>query len=234
MSLLKPKYIPAWKILQSPFDKRAPSEVDATAPISYGLNGNNKPLGGTSGTSIAGLAGEKVTNPSAFILFAPAQAAGQTVSFSGTPAAAVAVYKDKTGSDAVTGGTTYQIKAPNLSNKCVDVSANSSANGANVQLWTCNGSSAQKIGGLARSREPRFDEARDLRRAKRIETDRDRPRPFGQALREPQTPSCGLSRGPASGSPHSRRRSAESALQSRDRSLPAASLRSCQSPRSWS
>jgi prepilin-type N-terminal cleavage/methylation domain-containing protein len=93
MSLLKPKYIPAWKIFQSPFDKRAATEVDATAPISYGLNGNNKPLGGTSGTSIAGLAGDKVTNPSAFILFAPAQAAGATVSFSGTPAAAVTVYK---------------------------------------------------------------------------------------------------------------------------------------------
>ena len=102
MSLLKPKYIPAWKIFQSPFDKRAAAE-DNTAPISYGLNGNNKPLGGTNGTSIAGLAGEKVTNPSAFILFAPAQAPGPTVSFSGTPAAAVTVYKDV--SPAATGGT---------------------------------------------------------------------------------------------------------------------------------
>jgi len=98
MSLLKPKYIPAWKIFQSPFDKRAAAE-DNTAPISYGLNGNTK--GG--GTSIAGLAGEKVTNPSAFILFAPAQAVGATVTFSGTPAAAVTVYKDV--SPAATGGT---------------------------------------------------------------------------------------------------------------------------------
>src|SRR5438067_13514318 len=31
MSQLEPKYIPAWKIFESPFDKRAPSEVgDAT------------------------------------------------------------------------------------------------------------------------------------------------------------------------------------------------------------
>ncbi len=34
-------------IFQSPFDKRAASEVDASAPISYGLNGNTK--GGASG-----------------------------------------------------------------------------------------------------------------------------------------------------------------------------------------
>jgi type II secretory pathway pseudopilin PulG len=100
MAQLKPKYVPAWKIFQSPFDKRAASEEDATAPISYGLNGNPTPTGGSS---IAGLASEKVTNPSAFILFAPAQAAGATVSFSGTPAAAVTVYKDV--SPAATGGT---------------------------------------------------------------------------------------------------------------------------------
>ena len=99
MSQLKPKYIPAWKIFQSPFDKRAPAEADASAPISYGLNGNTK----AGGTSIAGLAGEKVTNPSALILFAPAQAPGATVSFSGTPAAAVTVYKNV--SPAATGGT---------------------------------------------------------------------------------------------------------------------------------
>jgi hypothetical protein len=44
---------------------------------------------------------------------------------------------------AVSGGTTYQIKFPSLSNKCADVSSNSGADGANVQLWVCNGSSAQ-------------------------------------------------------------------------------------------
>jgi hypothetical protein len=44
---------------------------------------------------------------------------------------------------ALTNGTVYQIHAPNLSNKCVDVSGGSGSNGANVQLWACNGSAAQ-------------------------------------------------------------------------------------------
>src|SRR5262249_24733421 len=47
-------------------------------------------------------------------------------------------------SDAVSGGVTYEIKFPSLQNKCTDVSSNSGADGANVQLWVCNGSSAQK------------------------------------------------------------------------------------------
>src|SRR5205823_9672047 len=32
MAQLKPKYIPAWKIFQSPFDKRAASEDPSAAP----------------------------------------------------------------------------------------------------------------------------------------------------------------------------------------------------------
>jgi prepilin-type N-terminal cleavage/methylation domain-containing protein/prepilin-type processing-associated H-X9-DG protein len=97
MTQLKTKYLPAWKIFQSPFDKRSPLENDTTAPISYGLNGNTK----AGGKSIAGLLSDKIKNASAFILFAPAQAAGTTVSFSGTPAAAVTVYK----AGAAAGGT---------------------------------------------------------------------------------------------------------------------------------
>jgi prepilin-type N-terminal cleavage/methylation domain-containing protein len=95
MSQLHPKYLPAWAILQSPFDKRAASENGTAAPISpvsYGLNGNPK-----SGTSIAGLLMDKVTNPSAFIVFAPAQTNATTVAFSGTAAQAapgVIVYKN--------------------------------------------------------------------------------------------------------------------------------------------
>jgi type II secretory pathway pseudopilin PulG len=107
MSQLKPKYLPAWKIFQSPFDKRASSEVDASAPVSYGLNGNPTPTGGSS---IAGLASEKVTNPSAFILFAPAQKAGATPLFSGTPAAAVLVYKDSTTPDGPAAGGTHNVR----------------------------------------------------------------------------------------------------------------------------
>ena len=40
MKSLHPKYLPAWKIFQSPFDKRAPSEDETTAPVSYGINVN--------------------------------------------------------------------------------------------------------------------------------------------------------------------------------------------------
>jgi prepilin-type N-terminal cleavage/methylation domain-containing protein len=104
MSQLEPKYVPAWKIFESPFDKRTPSELgDATTPISYGLNGNTK-----GGSSIAGLLSDKIANPSAFILFAPAQRRGTTVSFQGSPAgfvSGVLVYKNTSNSQSVSGGT---------------------------------------------------------------------------------------------------------------------------------
>jgi prepilin-type N-terminal cleavage/methylation domain-containing protein/prepilin-type processing-associated H-X9-DG protein len=99
MNQLHPKYLPGWAIFRSPFDKRAASETDANAPISYGLNGNTK----AGGSSIAGLLANKVANPSAFIMFAPAQAAGTTVTFAGGTAAAVTVYKNT--NPAASGGT---------------------------------------------------------------------------------------------------------------------------------
>jgi prepilin-type N-terminal cleavage/methylation domain-containing protein len=75
MIQLRPKYLPAWKVFQSPFDTRASSEAgNATTPVSYGVNGNN----------IMGTLANKITNPSVFILFAPAQASGTTVAFTGT------------------------------------------------------------------------------------------------------------------------------------------------------
>ncbi len=84
MNLLHPKYLGAWKIFQSPFDGRSPSENDTSAPISYGLNGHN----------VAGMLANKITDSGAFIIFAPAQDSGNVVKFSGTPAASVTVYKD--------------------------------------------------------------------------------------------------------------------------------------------
>jgi hypothetical protein len=42
------------------------------------------------------------------------------------------------------GGGQYEIVNAN-SGKCVDVSAASTANGANIQLWTCNGTGAQRF-----------------------------------------------------------------------------------------
>jgi prepilin-type N-terminal cleavage/methylation domain-containing protein len=100
MNQLRPKYLPAWKIFQSAFDKRASSEDATAAPISYGINGNTNI--GASG--IVGTAGDKVTNPSAFILFAPTQTSAATVTFSGTAgqtAPGVTVWKDA----SIPGGT---------------------------------------------------------------------------------------------------------------------------------
>ena len=83
MSQLHPKYLSAWNIFQSPFDKRAAIEDDVTltSPVSYGLNGNTK-----AGSSIEGIASSKISKPSSFILFAPAQASGTSVTFQGTAA----------------------------------------------------------------------------------------------------------------------------------------------------
>lgn len=97
MTELHPKYLPSWKIFQSPFDGRAATENDANAPISYGLNGT--PI--SPNPNIAGLAMDKVVKPSVFILFAPAQDDLATVTFSGKPNAAVTVHKD----DVSSGGT---------------------------------------------------------------------------------------------------------------------------------
>lgn len=102
MKSLRPKYLPSWKIFQSPFDKRPASENDTTAPISYGLNGNSDPVPGPCGC-IAGLSMDKVQKPSVFILFAPAQDDLATVTFSGKPNAAVTVFQD-----SVSSGGTHQ------------------------------------------------------------------------------------------------------------------------------
>jgi prepilin-type N-terminal cleavage/methylation domain-containing protein/prepilin-type processing-associated H-X9-DG protein len=77
MSQLRPKYTSVWAIFQSPFDRRPRSEAgnDAT-PVSYGINGkvyvNNVPISAT-----------RISNPTAFILFAPAQDNSTTVAFQG-------------------------------------------------------------------------------------------------------------------------------------------------------
>jgi prepilin-type processing-associated H-X9-DG protein len=79
MTQLNPKYFAAWRGLQSPFDKRPASEGGPTpppgtavSPISYGINQN-----------IFAQSADKITKPAAFIMFAPAQASGTTVSFAG-------------------------------------------------------------------------------------------------------------------------------------------------------
>ncbi|HEU5246161.1 MAG TPA: prepilin-type N-terminal cleavage/methylation domain-containing protein [Candidatus Udaeobacter sp.] len=75
MAQLHPKYLPSWNVFQSPFDKRASLEDDANSPISFGINGT---------PGVVGIAADKISRPSVFILFAPAQKSGTTVSFDTT------------------------------------------------------------------------------------------------------------------------------------------------------
>jgi prepilin-type N-terminal cleavage/methylation domain-containing protein len=78
MSQLNPKYLSTWRVLQSPFDARPPSELgDATTPISYGINSNVY-------VNNVAISADKITKPTVVILFAPAQASTATVTFQGT------------------------------------------------------------------------------------------------------------------------------------------------------
>jgi prepilin-type N-terminal cleavage/methylation domain-containing protein len=80
MSQLSPKYFSGWRGFQSPFDKRPSSEGGTgtpVSPISYGVNAKIYPGGG------AAMPASKITKPTVFILFAPAQASGANVSFLG-------------------------------------------------------------------------------------------------------------------------------------------------------
>ena len=98
MLLLNPKYVGAWKVFQSPFDIRTASQSATDAPVSYGLNSN-----------ALGLLAEKVTNPSGFIAYAPAQSGGTTTTFQGKPTSAapgITVLKDTSNvGGTATGGT---------------------------------------------------------------------------------------------------------------------------------
>ena len=71
------KYLSVWRILESPFDTRTTSESgDGTTAISYGINFNLVPGG-------VPISADKITKPTVFIVFAPAQASTPTVSFIG-------------------------------------------------------------------------------------------------------------------------------------------------------
>lgn len=93
MKVLHPKYIGSWRVFQSPFDKRSPSESDTTAPVSYGFNANAK------AADASPLLPEKIVNAVIFILYAPAQTSSSTVTFTGN-AAPTAVTVDKNGASS--------------------------------------------------------------------------------------------------------------------------------------
>src|SRR5258708_2551264 len=73
-----PKYLSSWGVFVSPFDRpaspRTSSPNNANSAVSYGING-------TSG--VIGMSADKISKPSVFIVFAPAQASGATVNFRG-------------------------------------------------------------------------------------------------------------------------------------------------------
>jgi prepilin-type N-terminal cleavage/methylation domain-containing protein/prepilin-type processing-associated H-X9-DG protein len=73
------KYLSVWRVLESPFDSRTTSELgDATTRISYGINANVYDVNNVA------ISADKITKPTTFIAFAPAQASTATVSFTGT------------------------------------------------------------------------------------------------------------------------------------------------------
>ena len=73
-----PKYISSWGVFVSPFDHPASPRISSpnntNSAVSYGING-------TSG--VIGMSADKISKPSVFIVFAPAQASGSAVNFSG-------------------------------------------------------------------------------------------------------------------------------------------------------
>jgi prepilin-type N-terminal cleavage/methylation domain-containing protein len=79
MKQLHPKYLGSWKIFKSPFDGRSLVEDDGTAPVSYGYNANTQVTTPTAGT----LSADRISNSSAFILYAPAQDSSSKVHFTG-------------------------------------------------------------------------------------------------------------------------------------------------------
>jgi prepilin-type N-terminal cleavage/methylation domain-containing protein len=105
MTQLNPKYVSSWKVFESPFDTRASSEAgNGNTAVSFGINPN-----------IWGQSADKITKPSTFIVFAPAQASGSRVAFQGTAAITAPGMTVNTGGvpassnpgGTATGGTDY-------------------------------------------------------------------------------------------------------------------------------
>jgi prepilin-type N-terminal cleavage/methylation domain-containing protein/prepilin-type processing-associated H-X9-DG protein len=77
MSQLHPKYVASWNVFLSPFDNpvspRTTVEDNTNSTVSYGINPN-----------IVGIASDKISKATVFILFAPAQDSAAKVNFQGT------------------------------------------------------------------------------------------------------------------------------------------------------
>lgn len=72
------KYLSSWNIFISPFDRpvspRTSSGNNANSALSYGINGT---------PGVIGISADRISKPTAFIVFAPAQALGASVNFQG-------------------------------------------------------------------------------------------------------------------------------------------------------
>ena len=101
---LNQKYLSTWRVLESPFDARPTSDQGggANAMVSYGINSNVYSGG-------AAISTDKITKPTAFIVFAPAQESGTTTGFQGIGTSAVpgvtVLGATSTPGGAATGGT---------------------------------------------------------------------------------------------------------------------------------
>jgi prepilin-type N-terminal cleavage/methylation domain-containing protein/prepilin-type processing-associated H-X9-DG protein len=73
------KYLSAWNVFLSPFDRpvspRSTSTKNANSALSYGINGT---LG------VIGISMGRISKPTVFIVFAPTQKSGTTVAFQGS------------------------------------------------------------------------------------------------------------------------------------------------------
>jgi prepilin-type N-terminal cleavage/methylation domain-containing protein len=126
------KYLSAWRVLQSPFDKRASSEAGTgspVSPISYGINPNIY----SGGVAISA---DKITKPVTFIVFSPAQNTGTTVSFdtnatATAPAPGVTENAGTSNPGGAAGGGTHSNRAK-INALCADWHAE-------VMLWSGTG-----------------------------------------------------------------------------------------------
>ncbi len=98
------KYLSTWRVIESPFDARTTSDLgDGTTAVSYGINAN------VYDANNVPISADKIRKPTAFILFAPAQKLGPTVSFQGAGDSALPGVKvlaaASTPGGSATGGT---------------------------------------------------------------------------------------------------------------------------------
>jgi prepilin-type N-terminal cleavage/methylation domain-containing protein len=133
------KYLSSWRVLESPFDKRGTSEQGgASAAVSYGINANVLP-------GNVAISADKITKPVTFIVFAPAQASGKTVSFQGAGNSSFPGVTLAGSSNSVTstpGGTA----AAGISNNRAKINALCADWHAETMFWTSTGPAFSNTG----------------------------------------------------------------------------------------